>query len=418
MDEIKVEMFKAQKGDCFLISLGDESRKNHILIDGGFEDTYVNYLKERLVELSNQNEELLLAVVTHIDSDHIEGILELIKENNESISSNVIPIREVWHNSYRHLQLDKIDQLHNLTQREKSILEDIIVSTNTSKIHYINEDKGINAEQGSSLASLLYKGKYNWNSQFSGMAVSTDNKRTIKIDKDIIIHLLAPNNDKLEKLKKYWLRELRKKKYDFKLTDDALFDDAYEFYLMNEGSNNADFTENKEISLKVEENDLKEFLNNNESIDTSPTNGSSISFIIEYKGKKMLFLGDSHPQLIRTELKKLLKDGEEKLLFDLIKISHHGSHRNINKALLEIIDSQVFLISTNGETHKHPHKETIAKIVCRACEDTRDLIFNYRQTNQPWDEDNNKQKYNFRVYYPNNENSIIISYKGEKIEVI
>lgn len=416
MNEIKIEMFRASKGDCFLISLIEDTNKKHILIDGGFYHTYENHLKNRLRELAIGGDRLSLVVVTHIDSDHIEGILQLLKENQSANNPQIISIDEIWHNSYRHLQLDQMEKLSTLNYKEKIVLEDIIVQNNSIEIKNSDESNDVNAEQGSSLASLIFKGNYNWNSQFDGMAVSTNNNRTIKLNEEIIIHLLSPNNRKLENLKSYWLDELQKQKYDFKLTDDKLFDDAYEFYLMSE-RNEIDGDENESISSKRVEKNLNEYLNKKETTDSSPTNGSSISFIIEYKKKKMLFLGDSHPRIIKEELEKLLKTPEEKIFFDLIKISHHGSRRNTHKELLNIIDSNNFLISTNGETHKHPHNETIAKIVCRPTKDVRNLFFNYRQGEKAWDEDSNKEVHNYRVFYPNNENSIVITCKNEKIEV-
>lgn len=79
-------MFPALQGDCFFISFNDE-KKTHILIDGGFEETYHQFLKIRLIEIAEKGEEIALLVVTHIDADHIEGIIELFKENKTSLKS-------------------------------------------------------------------------------------------------------------------------------------------------------------------------------------------------------------------------------------------------------------------------------------------------------------------------------------------
>lgn len=399
-------MFPALEGDCILISLGDELKRTHILIDGGFEVTYENYIKPRLKEISSNGENISLVVVTHIDTDHIEGILALLKENKSADNPQIITIEEVWHNSYRHLQLDEAFEITTLDWKEKAILSNIIAKGSMESKESLSGDKDISAEQGSSLAALLYRGNYKWNSQFNGKAVSCDNKKLINLDSDIVIRLLSPNNEKLDKLKEYWLRELQKEKYDFKLNNDELFDDAYEFYLMNQIEIEKDY-ENKEISYTESTNDLNNYLSKSDSYDYSPANGSSISFILEYKGKKLLFLGDSHPQLIKLEIENLLNQGYSNY-FDLIKVSHHGSHRNTSKKLLEIIDSDIFLISTNGEKNKHPNKETIARIVCRETHKKRQLIFNYSQGDQPWDEKSNQEEYKYEVIYPNNKQYTVI----------
>ncbi|MED3891441.1 MBL fold metallo-hydrolase [Peribacillus frigoritolerans] len=410
LSNIRVEMFPALEGDCMLISLGNEQKRTHILIDGGFAVTYENYIKPRLKEIACKGEHISLVVVTHIDTDHIEGILKLFKENKTADNPQIITIEEIWHNSYRHLQLED-DSINNLGWKEKGILTNIIAKGSMESKHSLSGDKDISSEHGSSLAALLYRGNYKWNTHFNGMAVSCDNKKLINLDSDIVFRLLSPNNKKLDKLREYWLRELQKEKYDFKLNKDELFDDAYEFYLMNQKEIEKDY-ENKDISYTEDIKDLKDFLSKSDSYDSSPANGSSISFILEYKGKKLLFLGDSHPQLIKLEIESLLKKGESKLFFDLIKVSHHGSHRNTSENLLKLIDSDIYLISTNGGRNKHPNKETIAKIVCRDTIKKRQLIFNYFQEEQPWDDENNKEKYNYDVIYPNDKKNIVIDFKG------
>lgn len=400
-------MFPALEGDCILISLGDELKRTHILIDGGFAVTYKNYIKPRLKEIASNGEHISLVVVTHIDTDHIEGILELLKENKSADSPQIITIEEVWHNSYRQLQLDEASELTVLDWKEKAILSNIIAKGSMESKESLSGDKDISAEQGSSLAALLYRGNYKWNTQFKGKAVSCDNQKLVNLDSDILIRLLSPNKEKLDKLQVYWLTELQKEKFDFKLNNDVLFDDAYEFYLMNQKEIEESY-ENKEISYTESRKDLKDYLSKSENYDFSPANGSSISFILEYKGKKLLFLGDSHPQLIKLEIENLLNQGDSKLLFDLIKVSHHGSRRNTSKKLLEIIDSSNFLISTNGGRNKHPNKETIARIVCRETQKKRQLIFNYFHGDQPWDDESNKEQYNYDVIYPNGKPNIVI----------
>lgn len=400
-------MFPALEGDCILLSLGDELKRTHILIDGGFAVTYKNYIKPRLQEISSKGEHISLVVVTHIDTDHIEGILELFKENNAADNPQIIKIEEVWHNSYKHLQLEEVAELTKLDWKEKAILSNIKAKGSIGSKESLSGDKDISAEHGSSLAALLYRGNYKWNTHFNGMAVRCDNKNIIKLDSDIVIRLLSPNNEKLNKLQEYWLRELQKEKYDFKLNKDELFNDAYEFYLMNQREIEKGY-EIKEISYTESTKDLNDYLSKSESYDSSPANGASISFVLEYKGKKLLFLGDSHPQLIKLELEKLLNQGDSKLFFDLIKVSHHGSHRNTSKNLLEIIDSEIFLLSTNGGRNKHPNNETIARIVCRETHKKRRLIFNYLHGEQPWDEEGNKEKYNYNVNYPENQQYTVI----------
>lgn len=102
-----IEVFPASEGDCFLVTVD----KSHILIDAGISSTYHDFLKIRLQELALNKEEIELLIVTHIDEDHIEGMVELFSENVNYNSSRIIFIKEVWHNSYKHLQFSKQKKL-------------------------------------------------------------------------------------------------------------------------------------------------------------------------------------------------------------------------------------------------------------------------------------------------------------------
>jgi beta-lactamase superfamily II metal-dependent hydrolase len=90
-------------------------------------------------------------------------------------------------------------------------------------------------------------------------------------------------------------------------------------------------------------------------------NSSSIAFIAEYNDKKILFLGDANPDIVYQHLSKKYSK-ENKLKVDLFKISHHGSKHNTSEKLLEIIDCDSYIISTNGNKYYHPHRETIVRI--------------------------------------------------------
>ena len=58
-----------------------------------------------------------------------------------------------------------------------------------------------------------------------------------------------------------------------------------------------------------------------------------------------------------------------------MKISHHGSKYNTNSRLLKLIDTNLYVISTNGENEVHPNKRTLARIIKNKpnCK----ILFNY-----------------------------------------
>ena len=137
----------------------------------------------------------------------------------------------------------------------------------------------------------------------------------------------------------------------------------------------------KKIFLKKDisggELDIEKLSNLEVIEDTSVTNGSSISFVIEQDNRKLLFLADSHPSVILESLKRHYSEEEFPVEFDAIKLSHHGSITNTSKELLEIIDSNNYIISSDGSKFGHPDIETIARIINRKSTFTRNLHFNY-----------------------------------------
>lgn len=367
-------MYPAKNGDCFLISLGEKKRK-HILIDSGYAETYHKYLKEDLLELKKRDEKINLFIVSHIDEDHILGAIAFIEDNNRS---RFVEIDEVWYNCYRHLQVKQ--QQITLSDKEKRILRrEITLGESYVKRESSNEvsKSEISVKQGSSLGALLLLGGYRWNTSFGGSAVSYDNKEKVEID-DVLINILSPNTNKVEKLKENWLKELSDRKWNFNITRDELFDDAFEFMMLMYEEPQVDITSISLNEIKTVES-VEKLIEDKVNLDTSPTNGSSIAICINYKEKNLLFLADGHPDILETSIYNL---GIEK--FDLIKVPHHGSKRNMTLGLSKLLKGNKYLISTNGKNQTHPDLESLAKIIYMHRNIKKKFFFNYKVKASKW----------------------------------
>lgn len=384
--EITINIFPALNGDSILVNFG-ANKKKHILIDCGFVSTFNNYIKENLLKIADKGEFLEKLIITHIDSDHISGAIPLL-QNNEK---HFINIKEVWHNSFRHLINQSGNQKSVAVQNEK-ILKRILArgySNNGCK----NGENEISAQQGSTLGALLLQGNYSWNSDFDNKAVCVENKQIIDIDLDSKIVLLSPDKKKLDDLKKLWTKELTK--YDLNYSDTlGKYDDALEMLLT--------WIKEDQVKGKMQISSSRKTIEELYSAipleDKGPVNGSSISFILHINEKKMLFLSDSHPGLILKSLSAYESEGV--IFFDSIKVSHHGSFNNISIALLQKIDSQIYIFSTNGSKHNHPDKETIAHIVARKSKLERKLYFNYMTASSEFFNNVNWMRiYNYSIHY-------------------
>lgn len=396
--KVLIKIFPANEGDCFLISL--ENDKN-ILLDCGYPNTYSNYLKRELLKL----QVLDLFVITHYDSDHISGAINLLDENN---SEEFLIIKEIWHNSLRHLQGDK--KYPSISDSDMKILKQCGF-LNNSKNNQTNKISGV---QGSTLGAKIIKGKYAWNKDFFENAISIDNKNKDNTNIDLV--LLSPNNKKLDLLSRKWKNELTKKGYGGAINSNLIFDDAFEFFIKIQKEELTNST--KQISC----NSFTSLLNQTTDLDyskfeedTKESNGSSIAFILKYDNCKVLFLADSHPSLIEESLRKLYNQKEFPIIFDAIKVAHHGSMFNTSPALLKVIDSPNFIISTNGKKHNHPDIETLALIVKRETNFTRNIIFNYNcKSAKAINSKDLMERYNYKVCIPQNN----LPYKKNNLEII
>lgn len=151
----------------------------------------------------------------------------------------------------------------------------------------------------------------------------------------------------------YWLKEV-------KLT--VLSPSVEKYKKANEGWAEVEFQQ--EISSNNDYNERIETLIGKPFVeDNNIPNGSSISILLEYQDKKLLFLADSHPSDIQQTLETMGYGPDHKIKIDFFKVSHHGSRYNTSPALLEMIECYSFIFCANGRSHGHPDKELLSRII-------------------------------------------------------
>lgn len=319
---MKIKVFPASNGDSFLITLGQTNRKN-ILVDGGTGVECYRKICEEIEIIKQKNEFIDLLIITHIDDDHISGIISVFED--DSIDKSII--KEVWFNSG-----DKLSAFYNTIQQPTREIR--LVSQNNTKV---------SIQQGITLESELNK----YGAWYPSLIYADDisNNRFDRFGAKIT--LLSPRLENLNKLNRKWETEKDK---EVKVT-----------------SKN-DYTAS-----------ISDLLINRFKEDKSVPNGSSIAFLLEFENHKILMLGDSHPSVIIKSLKAIKITKDNKLKVNLMKVSHHGSKKNTNEKLLDLIECKNFIISTDGSKHGLPHKECLARIINHYKE--TNLYFNYKINN-------------------------------------
>ena len=88
---LNIKALKELNGDCITISYGAKQKYN-ILIDGGQGRVCFRQLCAYVDNIKNAENKINLLILTHIDSDHIDGILRLLSQKTFDFSI----IEEMW----------------------------------------------------------------------------------------------------------------------------------------------------------------------------------------------------------------------------------------------------------------------------------------------------------------------------------
>lgn len=301
-------------GDCILIKTFDINNDEFvILIDGGTAQTFRYSLKAELKNISHID----LLILTHIDSDHIAGLISFFKS---SLIDSIV-INEVWMN---HPELVEI-----------------------------NSDNLISTKQADNLKDLILFKKRN----VTLIEVSTNDKSFLK--KGIEFLILSPTRQIKDELYMSW--QLKK--------------------LPNTENDNVSISsQNQSYSNSLLELNKLAF-SPEKSISGDIFNSSSIAFVLKCLDVSILLLADSRPEVLTESLRLNGYSETQPLEVDFVKVSHHGSLNNTSQELLSLIRCNNFIISTNGGTanHKFPSRETIARIIYNSQrkEEKINIYFNY-----------------------------------------
>lgn len=261
---LEVYAYKAGKGDCIRIRF---SENHNIFVDSGVL-SFASSFKNICSQIIKDGESLDALILTHVDDDHIGGILANLRQHRYKC-----PFNEVWMN-------------HN----------------------------GIGNDDGTYLSTKQ-------NNEVAGLL----KKRHIPVYPMLINNIFRIEGAVIEAL---WpeKKAIACNRIINKIDKPLSRHNDYRYTLS--------YLANKTIP----------------SQDTSQNNKSSIIFTFSYEGRRLLFTGDAWAKDVERA------SGH----YDLVKLPHHGSVRNISESFPEHFSSNNFLICTDGIDH--PDKQTIATL--------------------------------------------------------
>ena len=138
--------------------------------------------------------------------------------------------------------------------------------------------------------------------------------------------------------------------------------------------------------------------------DSAVANGSSIAFLAEFGGASVLLAADAHAPILTASVKRLIVDrGLERLRLDAFKLPHHGSQNNLSAELLNLLDCQNYLFSSNGDHFYHPDRQAVARTIKYGKYRGKlpSVHFNYRSRyTEVWSRPDLQEKYEYTTHYP------------------
>lgn len=343
-----LELLPARHGDALWIEYGQRAAPHRILIDGGPRsrttwDRLRALVSDRVETRPSGTTDFELVVVSHIDADHISGILKLF----ETLPIDLSP-RDVWFNGWQHLPSD-----------------------------------ALGAKQGEALSAAIVGRGLAWNDGFASGAVMVPDAGplpVVDLPGGMRLTLLGPTRTALADLRPVWQREVTKA---------GLVPGA-----------GAEPAASQPDRLGDAALDPDELANEPFSPDGSAANGASISLLAEFDGRSLLLTGDAHAADLATGLGRLaVERGVDRVPVTAFKLPHHGSKYNLNRDVLDLVECDRFIFSTNGDIFGHPDPVAVSRIITSVPECT--LEFNYRsETTERWNSSRLRRRYRYEPVYP------------------
>ncbi|HEY5769234.1 MAG TPA: hypothetical protein VIS71_05245 [Terrimicrobium sp.] len=345
-----LDVLRARKGDCLMLHFGSKDDPHLILIDGGPSNVYKPHLKPRIAQVREarglENNEPLpvdVVMVSHVDDDHIKGILDLTKEQRGKNPDVRLEVTSLWHNSFDDLLTTKPNELvtAGLTASlsggggggaeafdSGSVLAGLgKAALATGDVEDEEQMQTLEVlssiPQGRTLRDDAKALGWNVNHKFKGkliLATKASKPVTLEGLKVTVAGPMQPELLALQKEHDKWLSAQKKKK------------------------------------KKSSEAALAAF------VDKSIPNLSSIVVLAEMEKKSILLTGDARGDKILEGMKLagMLKDGRRHV--DILKVPHHGSDNNMETIFFKKVTADHYVFSGDGE-HGNPERATLEMLL-------------------------------------------------------
>lgn len=378
---MKLTVFQSGKGDSMLLTGADGRR---MLVDGTVSDAYDEHIAPALGKLRENGEVLDVVYLSHIDDDHIGGVLKLmndevdwrihdfqVQNGNAKHKKPAAPrppeVKAIWHNAFHELLKDNEGEIENMIAASATILSgsehEAVKSLAsqqqelvTSIAQSIKLTRRVSPDQLGIKLNQPAKGKL--------MLVRPSTSAAIRVG-GMRFRIIGPFTEDLAKLREEWNTWLRENKGKLKTIREQAKDDESSF-----GTKEIDDILLPKLSqagalsslLPLDGLATAAFKLGDRKKVTTP-NLASLMFFVEEKGKTLLLTGDGHQGDILKGLKHIKKLTAKKgLHVDVLKVQHHGSEHNIDEDFCRTVTADNYVFCGNGQ-HKNPDLRALQAII-------------------------------------------------------
>ena len=357
---MKLTLLPSDKGDCMLLESPDGTT---ILVDGGMNNSYVSHVRPFLAKWSKKSGRPLdLVYLSHIDQDHIAGILQLMNDiadwrvyhhkvkSGEPWDEPDFPeppgVARLWHNSF-HDQIGKnAGAIGSMLAARAAQLANS-ADTNLQHLGAAYQAIAASIPEAIKLSSRVSAKqlKIPVNGEFDALlAMVRDPPDAIQLNgpNSPVIKLLGPFEENLKELRtkwNEWLRNADNKKNlartrDWRDEEDARLD----------------------FSALLAEN-IDDQLGDRGEV--TEENLASLMLMVEHDSKRLLLTGDGHYDEILEGLRHngVIQNGGG-VHVNVLKVQHHGSEHNTNRDFARRITADHYVICGNGR-HENPDRRVL-----------------------------------------------------------
>ena len=335
-----LEALEAAHGDSLLLHYGTPDDPKTIIIDGGPPGNFAKRLEPRLGELRSARVgenplPIPYLILSHIDDDHVAGVLQLTKElirAKEDGDPKIVSIQQMWHNSFD-------DMVKPVPAAPAAITAAVQLASTGAPLpaafKNVSEEMKLvlaTVPQGRQLRNDAAKLGIKVNNGFAGgfVVAPVGSVSSKNVGSGLTLSVAGPRQEQLDALQDDWAKQIKKLKKAGKL---------------------------KPAELPPMEAVAAEF------VDTSVYNLSSIVILAECGGKTMLLTGDARGDFTIEALEESgLKKKGKPLKVDILKMPHHGSWRNIADSFFKDIVADHYVISANGK-YDNPDLDTVKSLL-------------------------------------------------------